>query len=171
MQFSFISFSFFLFWCYCGETLNLGLCSQHSLPPLSSVHAIPPHLPIFPPLYAIWFMISMNIAVLFRGKKEHFFFWSKSSVHCTTLHFHPSTRVIVQSLFSQSICPFLILYFSGFSWECFYQCWYLCQLPLHFQSPFPSVRSLERYVLFFISLLCAHFSQVPLHKHCSCCNF
>lgn len=122
LQFSFISFFFFLFLLMpLCDTLNLGLCSQHSLPPSGSVRATPPHLSALPPLFAIWFMLSVNVTVLFRKKKDHFFFWSTSSAHCATSYFIPSTKVIVKPLFSKvyTFVWFKNHYFHAFSWEAF----------------------------------------------------
>lgn len=47
-----------------------------------------------------------------------------------------------------------------------------CQLPPHFQSPFPSVWSLKRYVLFFLPLFSSVLisTRFPYYKQYSCCN-
>lgn len=74
LHFSFISVFFSFPFVAIGDTLNSGFCSQHSLPPSGSVCATPPHLPVLLPLYAIWFMNSMNITVLFRKKTITFSF-------------------------------------------------------------------------------------------------
>lgn len=47
-----------------------------------------------------------------------------------------------------------------------------CQLPLHFQSPFPSVWSLKRYVLFFLPVFSSVLvsTRFRCYKCYRCCN-
>lgn len=150
---------FFSFWCI-GDTLNSRLWSQHSLPPSGSFCATPPHLPVLLPLYAIWFMNSKNITVLFRKKK-------------ITFSFDPLPVLIVLPLIpfllqKSLLSPFFRKYIPFFDSKIttsvpfensFISAGIFCQLPPHFRSPFPSVWSLKSCCIFLTSLLLsAHFT-------------
>lgn len=113
--------------------LNSGLYFQHSLPPSGSICATPPHLPVLLPLYAIWFMNSTNITVLFRKKKITFSFDPLPVLILLPLIPFLLQKSLLSPFFWKDM-PFFWFknhYFSAF-WELFYQCWYLLSTPTTF---------------------------------------
>lgn len=129
LQFCFFSFPFVAI----GDMLNSGLYSQHSLPPSGSVCATPPHLPVLLPLYAIWFMNSVNITVLFRKKKITFSFDPLPLLILLPLIPFLLQKSLLSPFFSKVYVFFWFKnhYFSAF-WEFFYQCRYLLSTPSTF---------------------------------------
>lgn len=164
LHFSFISVFFSFPFVAIGDLLNSGLCSRHSLPPPGSVCATPPHLPVLLPLYAIWFMNSLNITVLFRKKKITFSF--------DLLPVFILLPLIPFLLQKSLLSPFFRKYMPFFDSKIstsvpfeksFISADIFCQLPSHFLSPFPSVWSLKSCCIFLTSLLLsAHFTQIPM---------
>lgn len=165
LQFSFISFFFFLFLLMpLCDTLNLGLCSQHSLPPSGSVRATPPHLSALPPLFAIWFMLSVNVTVLFRKKKITFSFDPLPVL----IVLHLISFLLQKSLLSPFFPKYIPLFDSKittsmpFLEKPFYQCWYLLSTPTAFSTSLSLSMIPEEVGFIFLTflLLSAHFNQV-----------
>lgn len=169
LQFSFISFFCFfpsLFWCRYGDTLSSRLHSQHCIPPSCSALATPPHLAAFPifMLFGLWSQWSWALC-LAKNKNKN-----KSNTFSFSFIFFPSMKVIVKPLFSNDIL-FKNHYYFAFSWELFYQCWFLLSTPTAFSiSVSPSV--IPECFIFFNSLLLTLFISIRFqcYKQYSCCH-
>lgn len=144
--------------------LNSGLYSQHSLPPSGSICATPPHLPVLLPLYAIWFMNSTNITVLFRKKKITFSFDPLPVLILLPLIPFLLQKSLLSPFFRKDMPFFDSKITTSVPFEnSFISADIFCQLPPHFRSPFPSVWSLKNCCIFLTALLLsAHFTQIPM---------